>query len=284
MSDKLQYVSELIDKAVLAGLDLGSIQGRTDEEIAATYNGCGPAWFPTLAREKLTKLLGLFEPAFMIHDSDFEHADGSTFDFSQANDRLELNCLKLAAHAYPWYSWRRWRAQAAAIEIASLCRRYGWSAYCSGRGATAAEIHESQFHKLPNSETPSSESNHAKTIPCMLYALALLALAGCHSAPKAKDVSLKGMYGNAATETLAIGSAKITVLPEAIESFVAHYDEDTGWLNSSMKLRRLDIYMTGTNCTASASNVVDSICRTLGELKSAANPDSQAEPDSKEVK
>lgn len=180
MQENLKHVSELIDKAVLADLDLGSIQGRTDEEIAATYNGCGPAWFPTLAREKLTKLLGLFEPAFMIHDSDFEHADGSTFDFSQANDRLELNCLKLAAHAYPWYSWRRWRAQAAAIEIASLCRRYGWSAYCSGRGATAAEIHESQFQKLPNSETPSSESNHAKTIPCMLYALLIsLALTGC---------------------------------------------------------------------------------------------------------
>ena len=117
-------------------------------------------------------------------------------------------------------------------------------------------------------------------------ALAALALifSGCNTPPRAKDIMLKGMYGNAASETLAIGSARITLLPDSIESFVAHYDEDTGWLNSSMKLRRLDIYMTGTNCTASASNVVDSICRTLGELKSAANPDSQAEPDSKEVK
>lgn len=167
MQENLKHVSELIDKAVLADLDLGSIQGRTDEEIAATYNGCGPAWFPTLAREKLTKLLGLFEPAFMIHDSDFEHADGSTFDFSQANDRLELNCLKLAAHAYPWYSWRRWRARLAALEIASLCRRYGWSAYCSGRGATAAQ------------PAAKSSSPDARAMLGLTLALALLALTGC---------------------------------------------------------------------------------------------------------
>ena len=163
MQENLKHVSELIDKAVLADLDLGSIQGRTDEEIAATYNGCGPAWFPTLAREKLTKLLGLFEPAFLIHDSDFEHADGSTFDFSQANDRLELNCLKLAAHAYPWYSWRRYRARLAALEIAS----YGWKAYCSARGATAAQ------------PAAKSSSPDGRVVLGLTLALALLALTGC---------------------------------------------------------------------------------------------------------
>ena len=97
--------------------------------------------------------------------------------------------------------------------------------------------------------------------------------AGC-VAPRAKDVALKGMYANGATETVAIGSAKITLLPEAIESFVAHYSEDTAWLSPSTKTHALDIYMTGTNSTASASNVVDAICRAFVDAKTS--PDSQA--------
>ena len=102
-----------------------------------------------------------------------------------------------------------------------------------------------------------------------------ITLTGCNTPPRAKDVSLKGMYGNAASETLAIGSAKMTLLPDSSESCVFHYNEDTGWLNSSMKLHSLDIYMTGTNSTAVASNVVDSICRAFCGLKSAANPDEE---------
>lgn len=254
MQENLKHVSDLYETAVKADLDLGFAASLSDDRLAELYNGCGPEWLPARIREKLTRLLALFEPAFLIHDCDYSAANGSTGDWAVANDRLEMNCLALANYTYPWYSWRRYRARFAALEIASLCRRYGWTAYVSA----------------------------AKKLCAVL--LVALALTGCNTPPRAKDIALKGMYGNAASETLAIGSVRMTLLPDSIESFVAHYDEDTGWLNSSMKLRRLDIYMTGTNCTASASNVVDSICRTLGELKSAANPDSQAEPDSKEVK
>ena len=103
-----------------------------------------------------------------------------------------------------------------------------------------------------------------------MIALAACA-AGCYSAaPKAKDVSLKGMYANAASETVAIGSAKITKIPDTIESFVAHYSEDTAWLSPSTKTRFLDIYMTGTNCTQTAGNVVDSICKTFADVAGKA--------------
>ena len=106
-----------------------------------------------------------------------------------------------------------------------------------------------------------------------LVAVAALAaiLAGCAgAAPKAKDFSLKGMYANGASETVAIGSAKITKLPDTIESFVAHYSEDTAWLSPSTKTRFLDIYMTGTNSTQTAGSVVESICRTFAGVAGAA--------------
>lgn len=100
----------------------------------------------------------------------------------------------------------------------------------------------------------------------IIFIAAVIAFAyicgGCTSAaPKATDVAAKGMYGNAATETVAIGSVKLTRLPDSIESFVAHYSEDTAWLKPSEKTRFLDIYMTGTNCTASAGKVVEQICK-----------------------
>ena len=170
MTDKQKHVSELIDRAGLADLDLGTLAGRQDADIAADYNGCGPEWVWDYVREKLTSFLALFEPAFLIHDSDYASSDGSTFDFSLANDRLEMNCLKLANYTYPWYSWRRYRAHLAALEIASLCRRYGWKAYCQARPA------KGQGSGLP--EAPSIPSS-TTAIPCMLYALALLALTGC---------------------------------------------------------------------------------------------------------
>ena len=262
MQENLKHVSDLYETAVKADLDLGSAASLSDDRLAELYNGCGPEWLPARIREKLTRLLAIFEPAFLIHDTDFASSDGSTFAFAMANDRLEMNCLALANYTYPWYSWRRYRARLAALEIASLCRRYGWKAYGSARDATA----------------PKPASHDGRAVLGLTLALALLALTGCHSAPKAKDVSLKGMYANTATETVAIGSAKITVLPEAIESFVAHYSEDTAWLRPSEKTHFLDIYLTGTNTTSNAGKIVENICRAFVEKQRAsANPAEETE-------
>jgi len=94
-------------------------------------------------------------------------------------------------------------------------------------------------------------------------------LAGCTSAPRAKDVNLRGLYANPASETVAIGSAKITLLPDTIESFVAHYEEDTAWLNPDKKTHALDIYMTGTNSTSSAQGVIEAICKAFAAQQPA---------------
>lgn len=122
-------IAKLMDIAVLADLDLGSAARLPDHAIAEIYNGCGPEWLREAARQKLTKYLGVFGPGFAIHDVDYHKGDGSTFDFAMANDRLEANCLKLADYSYGPLNWRRYVARAAAVEIASLCRRFGWPFY-----------------------------------------------------------------------------------------------------------------------------------------------------------
>ncbi|MBQ4384700.1 MAG: hypothetical protein II823_02105 [Kiritimatiellae bacterium] len=164
MQENLKHVSDLYETAVKAGLDLGCAASLSVDRLAELYNGCGPEWLPAQIRKKLTRLLAIFESAFLIHDTDFASSDGSTFAFAMANDRLEMNCLKLANYTYPWYSWRRYRARLAALEIASLCRRYGWKAYCAGCSDATA---------------PKPASHDGRAVLGLTLALALLALTGC---------------------------------------------------------------------------------------------------------
>ena len=115
-------IDALMTTAVEAGLDGLDFMARfTYEQLAAGYNGCGPEWMLGECRDKLTVYLAVFEPAFLIHDMRTEKSDGSRERFAEANNELLRNCLALADHAYPWYSWRRYRAHAAAFAIFEAC-------------------------------------------------------------------------------------------------------------------------------------------------------------------
>lgn len=241
-------IGELLDVAIVAGLEGTDFVTSFDvETLQDGYNGIGPQFLPPRIRDRVTDFLSIFEAAALIHDLRFSKGDGSRSGFNYANWEFFRNCRKLAKQAYPWYSWRRYRALAVADALAdAVCSDGGWSAWRSASTALAQ-------------------------VAFFAFAAAVALALGCAGIPKAKDVSLGGMYANAATETVAIGKAKITTLPESIESFVAHYSEDTAWLSPTTKTRFLDIYMTGTNSTSAASNVVDTICRAFVEMKGAGN-------------
>lgn len=99
----------------------------------------------------------------------------------------------------------------------------------------------------------------------LLFTVALaLALIGCQSVPKTKDIKARGMYANAATETIALGEVKVTCLPEGEEAFVAHYSEDTAWLQPNEKTHFLDIYMTGKESVKYSRFIVHDICLAFG--------------------
>lgn len=233
-------IDDLIARAVAANLSGTDFLVEFDyDTIRDQYNGIGPEFIPVSLRAKITKYLDLFAPAALIHDLRYYKADGTQLAWQQANEEFRLNCRRLADLRYPWWHPRRYIARNVADLLADCTTTpAGLAAYISA---------------------------------CRKAALAIASLAmlcaGCLGTPRAKDFSVKGMYANAASETVAIGSARITLLPESIESFVAHYSEDTAWLQPSIKTHSLDIYLTGTNATASASNIVSSICTAFQAVK-----------------
>ena len=97
-------------------------------------------------------------------------------------------------------------------------------------------------------------------------ACAAAMMTGCGTSGKVRDIGLKGMYVNGYSETLAIGMGRLTSIPGEREAFAAHYREDTAWLRPSVKTHELDLFLVGTNSTASAAEIAKSICLAFAEV------------------
>lgn len=125
-------IDALLKAAAESGLEGLDFAADFDyEEIAAGYNGIGAEFLPAAVRDRITRYLALFEPAALIHDLRTDSSDGSRERFLAANDEFRRNCLKLANHAYPWYSWKRYRARAAAQVLFDFVSAdsFGWKAW-----------------------------------------------------------------------------------------------------------------------------------------------------------
>ena len=106
-------ISELIARAVALNLS-GSVfvAEHSVDEVRKAYNGVGPQFLPPRLRDFVTKTLGLFEPAAMIHDFRFDQSDGSRAAFDFANREFVENCTKLAYDRYGPLNPKRYRAKA----------------------------------------------------------------------------------------------------------------------------------------------------------------------------
>lgn len=118
--------------------------GLSDEQFSTACNGCGPESWPEEKREKLTKWLATFLPAFDEHDCEFTYRnDGSREGFDAANRRLKKNCVLIADDKYAWWNPLRYLARRAGKIIAALCQEFGWSdwkkAYQQASGNSAGK-------------------------------------------------------------------------------------------------------------------------------------------------
>ena len=139
MADE-KKIDELVKAAVFAELDgVEFLQSLDYATLCREYNGIGPEWAGAPIRAKVTKYLALFEPAALIHDLRNYQSDGSRFNFNYANFEFLANCRVLANAAYPWYSWRRYRARAVAYALFDFVSGPGgWKAWvdCYERNQT----------------------------------------------------------------------------------------------------------------------------------------------------
>ncbi len=100
----------------------------------------------------------------------------------------------------------------------------------------------------------------------LVVGCAMIALSGCSSPKKLRDIELKGMYINGYSETLAIGAGKLTSIPGDREALAAHYKEDTAWLSPQTKTHAIDIFLVGTNSVENAPRIIESICTAFASV------------------
>lgn len=111
-----------------------------------------------------------------------------------------------------------------------------------------------------------------KKILALSLIAALAALSGCAQSPaKMRDIDLKGMYVNGYSETLAIGTGKITSIPGEREAMAAHYEEDTAWLHPETKIHTVDIFLVGTNTVSNSTKIVEAICKAFSDIVPASS-------------
>ena len=138
--ESVEKIEKLMARAREAGLDgLDFLATFSVAELAREYNGIGPEWAGAKVRGVATDQLALFEPAALVHDLRNYMSDGTEASFHYANQEFLLNCFKLADHAYPWYSWRRYRARFVAQALFDFVESPGgWRAWrdCYERNLT----------------------------------------------------------------------------------------------------------------------------------------------------
>ena len=176
---KLNEIAELQQKAVELKLEEAAIIAQfTPEELLVVWNGIGPEWLPNEIRSRLTKYLAVFAPACLIHDFHYWALGSSRAEFDWANNVLERNARRCIDGATRWYQIiRRAAGYYAAHLLAEACRKYGWSAFLSGR---VEEVKSDGVRSDGvNSSTPSLPHSPTKLSLC-LSASVLILLSGCY--------------------------------------------------------------------------------------------------------
>lgn len=98
------HLRRLCEQYRLAGCEI--LRGESNEQLSRWYNGAGPdSWVPS-ARGVLTVAMGLYEPAVLVHDAQFEHSDGTDAGFQQTVRDWRENTARILGAEYPLLTLR----------------------------------------------------------------------------------------------------------------------------------------------------------------------------------
>ena len=95
----------------------------------------------------------------------------------------------------------------------------------------------------------------------MLLSACCLAAVATGCATKTRNVEMDGMFVQADSATMAIGSIDVMAAPVGEESAIVKYGEDTAWLHPETKTHFIRIQLTGSNCVDRVDSIVEHICR-----------------------
>lgn len=163
-TDREAEVAELAQAAVearLMGAEWATQKGV--RWLAEAYNGVGPEFFGEDLRDKSSRWFAIFKPAALIHDARNHVSDGTRGNFERANLEFHFNCLVLADRAYPWWSWKRYRARLVADALYDFVSSpAGWKAWleaheAAGRAETKQLVPE--VPEVPDVPAPTTERN-----------------------------------------------------------------------------------------------------------------------------
>lgn len=93
----------------------------------------------------------------------------------------------------------------------------------------------------------------------IVLCLASSVLIGC--ATKTRNVEIDGMFVQAESATLALGSVDVMAAPIGEESAIIKYGEDTAWLSPETKTHSIRIQLTGSNCVDKVDSIIEHICK-----------------------
>lgn len=109
-------------------------------------------------------------------------------------------------------------------------------------------------------------------------ALALCVIfAGCSTPPKTRSSEATGMYANAASQTVAIGSVKVLSAPEGEESATLRFEKSYNYFQSQPNYS-IDVLVSGTNSTAQVDGIVKNICNAFIASRGGVQDDAPNEP------
>lgn len=122
-------ILELVQKAQRMNLEgVGILNRFSLAQIQKIYNGIGPDSFPDWLREVVTESAGIFEPAAVIHDVEYD-IGGTWQDFTEANERFKRNCYVLVKDEYGWWNPMRYVWLNKARRWANYCQLFGWEGF-----------------------------------------------------------------------------------------------------------------------------------------------------------
>lgn len=122
-------ILELVQKAQRMNLEgVGILNRFSLDQIKKIYNGIGPDSFPDWLRDVVTESAGIFEPAAVIHDVEYD-IGGTWQDFTDANERFKRNCYALVKDEYGWWNPLRYYWLNKARRWANYCQMFGWDGF-----------------------------------------------------------------------------------------------------------------------------------------------------------